>query len=32
MENRFEHQLAELGIVLDEKQKNQFQLYYELLM
>ena len=32
MENRFEHQLAELGIVLDEKQKNQFQLYYELLI
>ena len=32
MVNRFEHQLAELGIVLDEKQKNQFQLYYELLI
>lgn len=32
MENRFEYQLAELGIVLDEKQKNQFQLYYELLI
>ena len=31
MENKFENQLKELNIQLDEKQKHQFQRYYELL-
>lgn len=32
MENKFEYQLAQLKIILDEKQKSQFQKYYELLI
>lgn len=32
MENKFEYQLAQLDILLSEKQKEQFRTYYELLV
>lgn len=32
LKNKFENQLAQLNIILNEKQKQQFQKYYELLV